>query len=204
MKQWPVAQPARHIPFHMRQKVASELDNLEQQGIIKKVEGPTPLVSPLIVIPKKNGDVWLCVDMKMANKAIKSGWFGSHTEQSSKLDLCSGYHQISLAKESRYNITTFATHKGLRRYKRYKLWYKLGKWDLPECHCSEKLRDIPGAFNISDDVIVFGKVQSEHDSALQAVIKKFSWRLTLQSANSTRTLYVLWFRLFRQRNLSWS
>ena len=39
----------------------------------------------------------------------------------SKLDLRSGYHQVCLAPESRY-ITTFATHKGLRKYKRLKFW----------------------------------------------------------------------------------
>ena len=37
---------------------------LEQQEIIKKVEGSTPWVSHLIVI-QKNGDVRLCVVMKM-------------------------------------------------------------------------------------------------------------------------------------------
>jgi len=51
--------------------VKQELKNLEQQDIIEKVNGPTPWVSPLVVIPKKNGDVYLCVDMQMANKAIK-------------------------------------------------------------------------------------------------------------------------------------
>ena len=59
----PVAQKARRIPFHLRKKVEQELNNLEQQGIIEKVNGPTPWVSPLVVIPKKNGDVRLCVDM---------------------------------------------------------------------------------------------------------------------------------------------
>ena len=49
----PVTQPARRIPFHLRRQVASELQRLEQQGIIEPVEGPTPLVSPLVVIPKK-------------------------------------------------------------------------------------------------------------------------------------------------------
>ena len=67
----PVAQKARRIPFHLRKKVEQELNNLEQQGIIEKVNGPTPWVSPLVVIPKKNGDVRLCVDMRMANKAIE-------------------------------------------------------------------------------------------------------------------------------------
>ena len=48
----PVAQPARRIPFHMRKKVSAALEQLEQQGIIEKVQGPTPFVSPLVVIPK--------------------------------------------------------------------------------------------------------------------------------------------------------
>ena len=54
----PVAQPPRRIPFHMRKEV---------EGIIEKVEGPTPWVSPLSPIPKKTGGVRLCVDMRMAN-----------------------------------------------------------------------------------------------------------------------------------------
>ena len=66
----PVAQPARRIPFHLRQQVEKQLKLLEQQGIIEQVEGPTPWVSPLVVIPKKNGEVRLCVDMRMANRAI--------------------------------------------------------------------------------------------------------------------------------------
>ena len=59
----PVAQPARRIPFQMRKKVSAALEQLEQQGIIEKGQGTTPFVSPLVVIPKKDGDVRLCVDM---------------------------------------------------------------------------------------------------------------------------------------------
>ena len=66
----PVAQPARRIPFHLRKKVEAELDRLEEQGIIEKVDGPTPWISPLVVIPKKNEEIRLCVDMRMANRAI--------------------------------------------------------------------------------------------------------------------------------------
>ena len=66
----PVAQATRRISFHMRKAVAKELINLEEQGIIEKVEGPTPWVSPPVIIPKKNGEVCLCIDMRRANKAI--------------------------------------------------------------------------------------------------------------------------------------
>ena len=49
----PVAQSARRIPFHLLKKVSIELKKLEAQGIIEKIEGPTPWNSPLVVIPKR-------------------------------------------------------------------------------------------------------------------------------------------------------
>jgi len=39
---------------------------------------------------------------------------------------------------------------------------------------SEQIRDIPGAINISDDIIIFGKTQQTHDQALHAVLQRFS------------------------------
>ena len=87
------------------------------------------MVSRLVVIPKKNGDVCLCVDMQMPNRAIQRERHLSSTSDNlvdtlhgaklfSKLDLHSGYHQLLLAPENRY-ITTFATPEGLRRYERF-------------------------------------------------------------------------------------
>ena len=39
---------------------------------------------------------------------------------------------------------------------------------------SERIRDIPGAINISDDIIVFGKTRQQHDQALRSVLHQFS------------------------------
>ena len=70
----PVAQPARRIPFHIRQQVEQEINNLEKQGIIEAVEGPTPWVSPVVVVPKphKPQEIRLCVDLRHPNKSMKS------------------------------------------------------------------------------------------------------------------------------------
>ena len=67
----PVPQQARRIPFHLRQKDSEALQQLENDDVIEKVEGPTPWISPLVVIPKSDGTVQLCVDMRMANRAIQ-------------------------------------------------------------------------------------------------------------------------------------
>ena len=179
----PVAQPARRIPFHLRKQVSEELEQLEQQGTIEKVNGATPWVSPLVVSPKKSGNVRLCVDMRRPNEAIRRERHPSPTLDDlihilngatvfSKLDLRSGYHQIPLAPESRH-ITTFATHEGLRRYRRLNFGTNSAS-EIFQNIISEQLRDIPGSFNISDDVIVFGKAQADHDRALRAVFQKFS------------------------------
>lgn len=69
----PVAQAARRIPFAMREKVERELQNSIDFNVIKLAKGPTPWTSPVVVVPKPNGDVLYgcsCMDMRRENKAI--------------------------------------------------------------------------------------------------------------------------------------
>ena len=124
----PVAQATRRNPFHMRKAVAKKLMDLEEQGIFENVEGPTPWVFPLVLIPKNSGEIRLYIDMRRANKAINCERHPSPTVDDfvhnlngatvfTKLDLRQGYHQVPLSQESRY-IITFTSHKGLRRYTR--------------------------------------------------------------------------------------
>ena len=121
-------QPHRRIPFHVRGDVEKELERLERLDIIERVEGPTPWISPIVFVPKKSGEVRICVDMREANKAVKRekhlmptiddliADLNGATHLSTR-DLSSGYHQLELAPESRF-VTTFSTHVGLKRYKR--------------------------------------------------------------------------------------
>ena len=66
----PKQQRHRRIPFHIRKDVEKELQRLQELDIIEKVEGPTPWVSPIAVVPKSTG-VHICVDMFKANHAIQ-------------------------------------------------------------------------------------------------------------------------------------
>jgi len=154
----PVAQAAHRIPFHLRKQISEELKNLEHQGIIEKVEGATLWVSPLVVIPNKNGGVCLCVDIRMPNKAIRREKNPSPTVDDlihnlngatvfSKLDLRASYHQIPLVVKSRY-ITTFATHKGLHRYTDLNFGTNSAS-EIFQHMISEQLCDITGAYSTS-------------------------------------------------------
>ena len=69
----PITQPHRRIPFHIRKKVEQELQYLDENDIIEKVERPTPWISPIVAGPKpKQPDkVSLCVDMRQANRAFQ-------------------------------------------------------------------------------------------------------------------------------------
>ena len=124
----PIAQKLRPPPFGLRDKIEQKLEELVNSDIIEPVEGPTPWVSPVVVVLKPSGDVRLCVDMRKANEAVVRERHPIPTVDDilyqlngstvfSKLDLKWGFHQIELEQQSR-TITTFITHKGLYRYKR--------------------------------------------------------------------------------------
>ena len=54
----------------MKDQVNRKLREMEEQGIIEKAEEAIPWLSPLIVIPKKAGDVRLVLDMRIPNQAL--------------------------------------------------------------------------------------------------------------------------------------
>ena len=92
--------------------VNSKLDEMQKQGIIEKVEGSMPWLSPLIAISKKDGDVRLVLDMLIPNQALTRCQIQIPTIDEilqkmegaailSEVDLPQGYLQATLAEESR-------------------------------------------------------------------------------------------------------
>ena len=122
----PIIQAQRCIPFHIRKNIETEVGRLEQDDIIEKVEEATQWVSPLVIPPKTNSDKSRsCVNMRLSNTSLLHTRHPMPTTDElisdlngayhfSKLDLKQGYHQLTLAEESRH-LTPFTTHKGLRR-----------------------------------------------------------------------------------------
>lgn len=192
----PVAQPLRRTPFNLRKKVEDKIEELIKMDIIEEVDGPTPWVNPVVIVPKAKGEIRLCVDMRRANEAIVRERHPIPTVDEilqgvnssklfSKLDLKWGYHQLELSPESR-EITTFATHTGLYRYKRL-LFGVNSASEQYQHEISTVIAGIEGAENISDDIVVHGRNQEEHDNRLHAVLRRLqSSGLTL---NPEKCLY---------------
>ena len=177
----PKQQEHRRIPFHIRKDVERELQRLEDLDIIEQVDGPTPWISPIVVVPKKNGETRLCIDMREANKAVRREKHPMPTLDElvtdlngatvfTTLDLTSGYHQLELHPESRH-ITTFTTHVGLRRYKRLIFGINAAS-EIFQNKIAKLLVGLPGCKNISDDIIVYGRDEKEHDENLCRVLTR--------------------------------
>ena len=60
-------------PYHIQVEVQSVLEELKQLDIIECVPEDQPItwISPIVVVPRKNGGMRICVDMRLANDAIK-------------------------------------------------------------------------------------------------------------------------------------
>ena len=179
----PVAQQTRRIPFHVRAKVELELQKLEKQDIIEKVPDTehTDWVSPIVVVPKKDGRIRMCVDMRAANTAIKRIRHPIPTVKDismelngakffSKLDMSQAYHQLELSPESR-GVTTFTTHAGLYRYKRLNYGTNSAA-EIFQHTLTEVLKGIKGVKNMADDIIIFAATRDEHHRALKACLQR--------------------------------
>ena len=174
----PCAQPHRRVPFHVRKQLEEQLRADEALGVIERVNDQTPWVSPLVVVPKKSpGQVRVCVDMRRANVAIKRERHVTPTINEvihdlngacvfSKLDLNQGYNQLELDESSRY-ITTFSSHFGLWRYRRLNFGINSAA-EVFQNAIRETLNGIPGVINISDDILVYGRTQQQHDDNLRS------------------------------------
>ena len=61
----------RRLPLPLMPKVKLELQRMEELGVIKKVEQPTDWCAGIVVVPKSNGSLWICVDLTRLNASVR-------------------------------------------------------------------------------------------------------------------------------------
>ena len=60
----------RNVPIPLREKVKKELERMESLGVISSVSEPTSWCAGMVVMPKRSGDVRICVDLKALNESV--------------------------------------------------------------------------------------------------------------------------------------
>ena len=60
----------RKVPLPLCQKVQNQLACMESLGIISKVDIPTPWCAGMVVVPKKDKTVRICVNLKPLNQSL--------------------------------------------------------------------------------------------------------------------------------------
>ncbi len=177
----PVAQPPRKIPAMLRSKLKEEIDRMEKEEVIVKVEEPTDWVHNPVIIEKPNGKLRVCLDPRELNKYLKREQYQLPTweEIASRLhgakyfsivDANQGYWQIPLDDESS-RLTTFNTPFGRYRFLRMPFGIHSAQ-EIFHKRVNHLFEDLEGVETDIDDILVCGRTIEEHDQRLKATLDR--------------------------------
>ena len=171
----------RRVAVPLMGKVRAELERMERLGVIAKVEVPTDWCAGMVVVPKPDGNVRICVDLTKLNECVcRERHLLPVVEQTlaqiagaqvfTKLDANSGFWQIPLSTDSSL-LTSFLTPFGRYCFNRL----PFGITSAPEHfqrRMSALLDGLEGVVCMIDDVLVYGMDQDEHDDRLLKVLQR--------------------------------
>lgn len=169
----PTIQPFRRIPYSRRLRLKEQLHKLFRLDIIEKVDGAFQCVSPVVLVPKTDKTISLCVDMCISNEAVPNEKYPIPTiddlspflkEASffSKVDQKMAYHEIKLHPDAR-KITTFSTPFGRFHYKRLIFGLKYVPEQFQKIIMESFLRHCKDLFAYLDDLLVFDNTEEQHN-----------------------------------------
>ena len=61
----------RKCPLHIKDELNAELDKMDEQKVIRKVDEHTDLVSSLAYTTKRDGSLRICFEPQQLNKALR-------------------------------------------------------------------------------------------------------------------------------------
>ena len=171
----------RRVPVPLLVKVKEELSRMEKIQFISKMDEPTEWCAGMVVVPKPNGKVRICVDLTKLNNSILREIHPlpgvdhvfaqmAGAKVFSKLDADSGFWQIGLCEDSA-KLTTFITPFGRFCFNRL----PFGISSAPEHfqkRISQVLEGTEGSLCLMDNILVYGKSIEEHDKHLQETMEK--------------------------------
>ncbi|UYV64720.1 K02A2.6-like [Cordylochernes scorpioides] len=158
--------PPRTIPLSIKERVKKELEEMEDNGIIMKVNYPTPISSQM-VIAKQKGKIRICIDRSDINK-IAVNLHGS--KYFTKLDLKKGYWQIKVAPNSQ-RYFTFSTPWGRYMFLRVPFGIKTAP-EIFQKITADLLQDLEGTENSMDDILIHAPDPQTLEIRTRAVLQR--------------------------------
>ena len=166
------------IPFHARQAVEKELEEMIKIGIVR--ESTSPYSSPLTVVKKKDGTIRLCVDFRNLNSVAEFDAEPIPNQEQlmteitnakyfSKIDLTKGYWQIPLTEDSK-ELTAFQSPLGLLEFN-YLPFGLASASSTFQRLMKSVLRHVKGAISYFDDILVHSQSWETHLHDLQATFE---------------------------------
>ena len=135
----------------------------------------------MVVVPKPNGKIRICVDLSRLNDSVKRENFPlPRIDQSlgllagakwfSKIDLNLGFWQTRLSDESKL-LTTFITPFGRFAFNRLVMGLSSSS-EYFQKRMTQLVESIEGVLCQTDDILVFGRTEAEHDERLHEVLTR--------------------------------
>lgn len=193
----PTSVPPYRMPDTKKKILRQELDQLLDNGIIEECE--SPYAAPVVLVPKKDGGVRLCVDYQRLNAITQADKYplprlddllhsAKRTKYMTTLDLKSGYHQVAV-RPSDKDKTTFITPFGTFRYNRMPFGLKNAPATFQRLidRYRSGLQDIV-ILAYLDDIIILSPTYENHLKDLQRVFDRL--RLFKLHLNRTKCTFA--------------
>lgn len=177
----PFIDAPRKCSIHIKEKLRNEIDNLIEQGVLRKVEEHTDWCSSMAFSTKKDGSLRICIDPQKLNASLKRCPHKIPTVEElnpqfakakvfSKLDAKAGYWSVHLDEASQL-LTTCRTPFGRVCWRRLPFGLSVSQ-DIYQAKMDQILEGLDGVVSIADDVVVYGEDDDAHDRNLHKLMKR--------------------------------
>jgi hypothetical protein len=180
---------ARPIPFAMRSKEEKELEKLERDGIISKIE-MSDWASPIVPVLKKDGSVRICDFKVTVNQVVQVDQYPlpriedifatlGGGRKFAKLDIRQAYLHIPLDEDSK-KLLAIITHKRFYEYNRLTFGIASAP-SIWQRAMDQILQGLSGVHCVLDDMIFTGKNDDEHLQNLENVLQRLQDNIGLRA-----------------------
>ena len=177
----PIACQCRRIPFGLEEKVDKLIQDLADKNIIRPSQSPWN--APLVVIPKKNGDLRLTVDYRKLNSITKRPIYPipdanqlfdtlNGSALFTTLDLSSGYYNVPMKSED-IGKTAFSTRTNHWEFVRMPMGISTAPATFQRLmHKIFEKEKWHQCLIYLDDILVFSKDLQEHIDRLRTIFER--------------------------------